>query len=204
MRTQFRIISALLIMTFSICHCSKVAKDTSGGDQASIINIRLVSYNVGVFMKATSQQVGISNVAEIITKMAPAAVALMELDSCTTRSQGVYQLQTLSEKIGGYSYHFTGTMPYYDGKYGLGILYGNNLEKVAEYSVLLAQEDGYETRGMSVVEFDNMVMASVHLDHKSMTANLHQAKTGTEWVNSRYGKSKIPVFLCGDFNVTPS
>ena len=54
-----------------------------------------------------------------------------------------------------------------------------------------------------VVETAAYVMAAVHLDHKNEEVRMAQARIVTENLCERYGRSRKPVFLCGDFNAVP-
>ena len=56
---------------------------------------------------------------------------------------------------------------------------------------------------MAVVETENCVFASVHLDHSKGDAKLDQVKTLNDWFATHYFSSQKPVFLAGDMNSTP-
>ena len=54
-----------------------------------------------------------------------------------------------------------------------------------------------------VIETPKYIFAACHLDHIGATARTVQARTITETLQARYGNSRKPVFLAGDFNATP-
>lgn len=158
----------------------------------------LISYNVGVFSKYMDNST--AEVARLILDNGADYVALNELDSCNRRHES-YQLAGLAAELGDWSYQFASAFPYAGGGYGNGVVTSRPVDD--GYRILLPKGDGSEQRSVAVVETAECVFASVHLDHKGQTAAYEQMKVVNEWFTSRYSGSKKPVFLCGDFNVTP-
>ena len=158
----------------------------------------LITYNVGAFSKYMDNSTG--EVAKLILDNGAAFVALNELDSCNRR-HGNYQLADLAANLGDWSYQFASAFPYAGGGYGNGVVTSRRIDD--GYSILLPKDDGSEQRSVAVVETSDCVFASVHLDHKGRTAALEQMAVVNEWFTNRYAGYPKPVFLCGDFNVTP-
>lgn len=158
----------------------------------------LITYNVGVFSKYMDNSTG--EVAKLILDNEATFVALNELDSCNRRHD-TYQLADLAANLGGWSYHFASAFPYAGGGYGNGVVTSKRIDK--GYGILLPKGDGSEQRSVAVVETSACVFASVHLDHKGQTAVLDQMAQVNEWFTTKYAGYSKPVFLCGDFNVTP-
>ena len=65
--------------------------------------IRLVSYNVGLFTKYTGKYTNtIDMVAKMMLELQADAVCLNELDSCTTRTNKIFQSYELAKKMGNW------------------------------------------------------------------------------------------------------
>lgn len=162
----------------------------------------LLTYNVGVFHKYTENSTPM--VAAMMHELNADIISMNELDSMTIRTGGHYQLEEFAAEMGeGWDFNYTRAMPYNGGAYGIGIATGPRFKINESYDISLGKYDGSENRAMSVVETDKLIYASVHLDHKSKSAQLQQAKNASEWLCERYKSTKKPVFLCGDFNALP-
>jgi endonuclease/exonuclease/phosphatase family metal-dependent hydrolase len=162
--------------------------------------LSLMSYNVGVFSKFEENTT--TDVARLILKEGASLVALNELDSCNGR-HSAFQVKDLAEALGqDWAYHFARAIPYKGGAYGNGVVSRKSVSSVNRIS--LPQEDGSEARSVAVVETEDCVFASTHLDHRSLDAAMAQMRTINEWFTTVYSGCSKPVFLCGDFNVLPS
>lgn len=161
--------------------------------------IRLVSYNVGIFNKYIADDYEL--VAEMVKEMEADVVCLNELDSCTNRTRKVFQAKRIAEQIGEWHYCFGPAIEYDDGKYGEGLI--TKQEPIKQYYIPLPQNIGAEARVLAVMEFEEYVVASTHLDHVSAQAREVQAKTISEEMIKRYGDSNKRVFLGGDMNAAP-
>ena len=162
-------------------------------------NLTLMSYNVGVFSKYMDNST--AGVAALIRENGAAFVGLNELDSCNRRHAN-YQVKDLAEELGeGWNFHYASAFPYAGGSYGNGIVCTQSIKN--RYRVVLPKGEGAEQRSMAVVETDDCVFAAAHLDHRSKEAALEQLRVATNWMTKVYGGAAKPVFLCGDFNVTP-
>ncbi len=160
---------------------------------------RLVSYNVGIFNKFLTDDYEF--IADMMKEVEADVVCLNELDSCTNRTRNVFQAKRIAEEMGGWSYCFGPAISYNGGKYGEGLM--AKQKPVDQYYIALPQSDGAEARVLAVMEFDDYVVASTHLDHVSGQARMEQAKVISEEMIKRYADSGKRVFLGGDMNCTP-
>ena len=181
---------AFMLLSLALLSCGK---------RRDPVTITLVSYNVGVFSKYVDNS--IPDVADVIRETGAAFVALNELDSCNRRHAN-FQLQDLAEAMGGWSYQFASAFPFADGAYGNGVL--SRYTVTARYQVDLPKSDGSEPRSIAVVETDDCVFASVHLDYVGELSQIHQVVALNDWFKAYYAGIRKPVFLCGDFNAEPN
>lgn len=161
--------------------------------------VRLVSYNVGVFNKYLSDDYQL--IADMMKEAEADVVCMNELDSVTTRTSQVYQLKHVSECLGNWHFCYGPAMDYKGGTYGEGIT--TKFTPIKQYYVPLEKGDGSEPRVLVVMEFEDFVVATTHLDHKGITAQKNQAERVTAVMLERYGNTKKPVFLGGDLNAKP-
>lgn len=160
---------------------------------------RLVSYNVGIFNKFITDDYEL--IAEMMKEVEADVVCLNELDSCTNRTRKVFQAKRIAEEMGNWSYCFGPAIPYDGGKYGEGLMAKE--EPIKQYYIPLPQNVGAEARVLAVMEFEDYVVASTHLDHKSAQARVEQAKVISEEMKRIYGDTDKRVFLGGDMNASP-
>ena len=164
-------------------------------------NLTLVQYSVGVFNKS-----GSDSMDEIVAMMKEAGadvLSLNELDSCTTRTGGVFQLGEFASKMGSWDYTFARAIDYKGGGYGIGLASDPRREVVGRDRFILDRGEGDEYRACAVQEFRHFVVLTTHLEHRHHATALAQAKAIDEWAAARYGISDKPVFLCGDLNSRP-
>ena len=162
----------------------------SGGKRRDPVTLTLVSYNVGVFSKYVDNS--IPDVADVIRETGASFVALNELDSCNRRHAN-FQLQDLAEAMGGWSYQFASAFPFADGAYGNGVI--TRYTVTARYQVDLPKSDGSEPRSVAVVETEDCVFASVHLDYVGELSQIHQVVALNDWFKAYYAGIRKPVFL---------
>ena len=163
-------------------------------------SFRLMTYNVGAFSKY--EESGIDEVARIISAQHPIAVALNEVDSVNVRHKED-QLALLSSALGDWQPHFGAAMVFLGGSYGNGVVVSPKCRIVRKCVIPLDRAGGSEPRSVAVVETDDFVFASCHLDFKSESAQLSQIEQLTAWFKDNYEGSRKPVFMCGDMNATP-
>lgn len=160
--------------------------------------LTLMTYNVGVFEKSGTNS--ISQVASIIKEVQSDIVSMNELDSCNLR-HGTFQLEEIANETGGLDFHFAQAFPFAEGAYGNGIISKSPI--TARHIIALPIGNGAEPRSVAVVETEDCVFASAHLDHIGEEARIEQAKAINEWFTEKYSGSRKPVILCGDMNDTP-
>lgn len=172
----------------------------AGCAQEKKVSLTLVQYNVGAFSKYDSSSVDV--IADAVKEMKADAVTLNEVDSCTVRTGGVDQLGAFAKSMGGWNHHYAAAMPYQGGAYGVGVASAPHLKVVRTDKVALPRLDGREPRAVSVVEYEDFVLASTHLD-LTLESQLGQIEVINHYMDSVYRDSAKPVFLGGDFNCEP-
>lgn len=191
------ILAGALIAAFSVS-CSQGLYPRKGKA------VRIATYNVGVFAKWDGS--GIPVTAALMNELAPDVIALQEMDSCANRTGSIYQAEAFAKAMGqdwGYAYA-PALKPFQGGAYGVAQVWNPAVKKqVSTFNVSLPKGKGSETRALVVVEYEDMVIASTHLDHRNDSSQLAQAMLVTDTLKAVYGASPKPVFLCGDFNAYP-
>ena len=140
--------------------------------------VRVVSYNVGVFTKSGYNKMNMA--ADMLGEMKADVAGIQELDSCVTRTGGVYQLAEFA------------------------IVSKKKFRILDSWFMTLDRGKGAEQRALNVVEFPKFVLATTHLDHKNDAAQLAQAKKISEVLMARYAGTHKVVILSGDFNAKPN
>ena len=171
-------------------------------------SVRLMTYNVGAFGKELEDSAPM--IARMIGELGAETVSLNELDSCNRR-HNIDQAQHLADELNAvaaaanhrqsWKGQFGRAMAYADGAYGCGIV--TKARIVDGFYIPLPKGAGSEPRVCVVIETPRYVYAACHLDHIGEEARLEQARVMTETLQARYGDSRKPVFLAGDFNDTP-
>ena len=110
----------------------------------------------------------------------------------------VFQLSLFADAL-GYDGHFARAFPFADGAYGNGTISAKPVLK--SYSVPLPKLEGSEPRSIAVIETEEMVFASTHLDFKA--SSKEQAVVLNDWFASHFSGYAKPVILCGDMNSRP-
>lgn len=138
----------LLTVTFAV-----VAQNQPGAPW----QVRVMCYNVQ-HCAGIKSDVDYDRTADVIFKQQADIVALQELDSITSRSEGLNQIDELAKRTLYYPV-FASAINYGGGKYGVGIL-----SRERPLSVSRIPLPGKEPRVLLVVELKNYVMACTHLD----------------------------------------
>lgn len=178
--------------------------DAAAGNPVKTDGVRrIAAYNVGVFSKYSDDSM--RDVVGMIRELDVDALAVCELDSCNLR-HGTFQLKDFAEIVSegespAWDYRYASAMQWNGGSYGIGVLARTAI--LDRFDIRLPKGEGHEPRMCLVVETSGYVMAAVHLDHKNEEVRMEQAKVLTEVLVNRYGRSRKPVFLCGDFNARP-
>ena len=119
--------------------------------------IRVMSYNVQ-HCAGIESDINYDRTADVIFKQQADVVALQELDSMTSRSEGLFQLGELAKRTLYYPV-FARAIDFGGGKYGVGIL-----TRERPLSIRRIPLPGREPRVLLVVELKDYVMACTHLD----------------------------------------
>ena len=160
---------------------------------ASFAQVRLMSYNIrnGVGMDDVRN---LDRTASVISRIAPDAVAVEEVDSVTGRSGGVYVLGALAEKLGMHA-TYSPAIDYDGGRYGIGLL--SRTEPLSVKRLPLPGRE--EERTILIAEFPEYVYCVTHL---SLTEADRDASLPII-IEAVKGFDK-PVFMAGDFNSQPN
>ena len=165
---------------------------------------RIVTYNVGIFGKWDLSSEAYT--AGLMDELKPDVIALQELDSCTTRTgQDRFQAKDFAAAMGqGWDYIYAAALKSYkEGSYGIGEVWNTDrLKAVKSFHIMLPKGECREERALAVVEYENMVVASTHLNGHASSLK-PSAEIITAEMKKLYGESDKPVFLCGDFNARP-
>lgn len=149
---------------------------------------RFLCYNVR-HCEGMDNVINYDRITKVISTLEPDFVALQELDSATTRSKGLNQVEVLAEKLGMHGY-FGATIPYREGKYGIGILSKEPAQNIHQYKL-----PGTEQRTLLIAEFNDFLIISVHLD-LTESHRVESVKIITEKIKALNKKA----YMAGDFN----
>lgn len=163
--------------------------------------IRIMAYNVLRFVYDKNDPYNYQTIANMVNEKDVDAVCVNELDSFTTRSNRDYQLEKFAKALGDWDFKFGTAMPHAGGSYGEGI--ATKERAVKKFSVALPKGVGAEPRVMVVMEMEDYVIATTHLDHVSAAAQIDQVKVMNDAIEEQYKDSDKPVFLAGDLNAMP-
>ena len=165
--------------------------------------IRIMTYNIyGARATSPANAADLDALAEVIRRQDPDFVTLNEVDVFTNRTgKDVHQARDLAAKL-GMEWHFSKAIARDGGEYGEGVT--TRKKAVNKFSVALPKGVGAEPRVLVVMEMEDYVICTSHLDHVSSEAQLGQVELITKTMKERYGDSGKPVFLGGDMNATPS
>ena len=153
--------------------------------------VNVMSYNVQ-HCAGVEMDINYDRTADIIWRQQPDVVALQELDSVTTRSEGLNQIEELARRTLYYPV-YASAIDYKGGKYGVGIL-----TRERPLSVTRTPLPGKEPRVLLVVELENYVMACAHLDlmEENRLASIPiLVREAKKW--------QKPFLIAGDWNDTP-
>ena len=162
------------------------------------VELTLVSYNVAALSHGGDRTDGI---VAFLKEVGADLVGLNELDSCNAR-HNVFQLEVLADRMGGWGCHFASAFPFAGGGYGNGVMSCKPL--IRTWTVALERGGGHEPRSPSVLETEDVVFASTHLDFGPPGApSYEQAVALHAWFKDHFAGYGKPVILCGDFNTDP-
>lgn len=164
--------------------------------------MRVMTYNIH-HGEGVDGRLDLERIAAVITNAAPDLVALQEVDNQTRRTGGVDQAAELGRLTGMHAV-FGKALDYQGGGYGLAVL-SRWPVSYHETHPLPSPEPG-EPRALLATKIEAgetgpvIWFASTHLDHRSETNRLAQARRIDQILSD---KGTEPVLLGGDFNARP-
>ena len=164
-------------------------------------NFTFMTYNVGKFRKYVDKlgHDSYPEVASIIRYYGADIVGLNEIGVTSTSNNQPERL--LAEMGNGWKYYFA---PAEGENYGNAVLASPSLKELNRTKVdMPCITEGYQSRSLAVVEYEDFVFCVTHLDHHSRKERAPQIKKINDWVKASYGKPDKPVILVGDMNATP-
>lgn len=191
-RMPWRVLPALLLITEPTAG--------TGGPEGNVVasdTLRVLAYNIhhGAGMDSV---LDLERIASVIRSVDPDLVALQEIDSVTTRTQGVDQAAELG-RLTGMQARYGRFMSYRGGAYGMAILSRWPIEATSN----LRLPDGEEPRTALSVTVrsptgQRLRFVGIHL-YRTEAERMAQAVA----LDSLLEGSDIPTVLAGDFNSTP-
>lgn len=136
----------------------------------------------------------IDRVVKVIKEQNPDVLALEEIDSVTTRSEGTYTLGILAERTHMHA-TYAPAINFQGGKYGIGML--SKEEPLSYHYYPLPGRE--EARTFLVVEFKDFIYCCTHL---SLTPE--DQELSLPIINKITADLKKPVFIAGDMNAHPT
>lgn len=202
MKRFLPVLTACAVLLFSSVSCGQTSSGLYPRNGRRVV--RIVSYNVGIFGKWDLSSEAYT--ASLMKELDPDVIALQELDSCTIRSGAErFQAQVFASAMGddwGH-YYAPALIPYQEGTYGIGQVWDKDRQEAVKcFKVKIPRVKAREDRALAVVEYEDMVVASTHLNGNPEDV-MPSVKLINETLKGLYGTSSKPVFLCGDFNARP-
>ncbi|MEP0712010.1 endonuclease/exonuclease/phosphatase family protein [Algoriphagus sp.] len=175
--------------------------------QNSATEFTVLTYNIYHGEKPDSLGTpNLDDIANLIILLQPEVVALQEVDSMTTRLEGIYgsKIDWVAElgKKTGYRSYFAKAMNYAEGGYGEGVL----VKKALNYKTqALPTPAGGEPRAAAWVKIElknrkELYFGATHLCHEFAENRLAQISAITAYADSL----PKPAFWVGDLNFDPT
>jgi endonuclease/exonuclease/phosphatase family metal-dependent hydrolase len=158
----------------------------------------VLAYNVH-HGEGMDDRLDLERIAALISEVDPDLVTLQEIDSVTSRTDGVDQAAELA-RLTGLRAVFGRFMPYQGGAYGMALLSRWPISESANHRL----PDGAEPRSAvtatvrSPTTGRGLRLVGIHF-YRTAVERLAQATT----LESLLGEDTIPTILAGDFNSTP-
>lgn len=177
---------------------------TQSGQRSNRHTLRVMTYNIHhANPPSKAGVIDLQAIARVINNAKPDLVALQEIDVHTERSgEEVDEARELA-KLTGMHFHFTRSLDYQGGEYGIAVL--SRFPLIDEASFHLPVEEGSkeEVRSICMIKIkipggDTVFFASTHLG-LSRATRLLQVKRMIRIVDSL----PHPLIIGGDFNARP-
>lgn len=172
-------------------------RHSSGGDHSE--TLRILAYNIH-HGEGMDDILDLERIARLIVDANPDVVALQEIDSVVTRTNGVDQARVLGE-LTGMSHVFGRFMEYQGGAYGMAVLSKWPIDEVHNYRL----PDGDEPRSSVTVTITSPAtgarvrLSDIHF-YRTEDERLAQATS----LLGHLADSDTPTILAGDFNSEPN
>lgn len=160
-----------------------------------------MTYNIHHGAPENSEVVNLANIAAVIKSSGAEVVALQEVDVNVARSGKVNQAAELA-KLLGMEYHFSKSIDYNGGEYGVAIL--SKYPMTNKRRELLPMPTAGEQRSIAVAtvtlpDGKSIEFASTHLD-----LNVPNRTAQAEFLNQLSTSLNKALFVGGDYNAIPS
>lgn len=191
------IVLLLAALTIGCSHTRQLA--------ATFAPLTVLSYNIHHGNPPSKPQgfIDLDTIMATIKASGAELIAIQELDSMTARSNRVYQLKVLAERLEMY-YHFERTIPYEGGAYGIGILSKYPLEEIKAYQLPAITGVPTEPRKLLVAKVKvnglPLYFGCTHIDFKNREVKMRQVQ---ECVRALASLKAQRLVIGGDFNATP-
>ena len=155
--------------------------------------VKMMSYNIhnGIGLDEVTDY---ARIGELIKQYAPDVVAIQEIDSATTRSEGKYVLGEIA-KVAEMKDYYAPAINFRGGKYGIGLLCKEEPIAISRHALPGREEQ----RALIIAEFPEYVFACTHL---SLTeADRDSSAVIITEIAKKYDK---PFYIAGDFNAEPT
>ncbi len=160
--------------------------------------VRVLTYNIH-HAEGMDEVLDLERIAALIEALEPDLVALQEIDSVTTRTEGVDQAAELG-RLTGLAHLFGSFMPYQGGAYGMALL--SRWPIAASQNLRLPDGDEPRTALSATVTSpqtgQSVRFVGIHF-YRTDDERLAQATRLEAYLES----DTIPTILAGDFNSTP-
>ncbi|MFT4605930.1 MAG: endonuclease/exonuclease/phosphatase family metal-dependent hydrolase [Rhodothermales bacterium] len=189
-----RLLPVLLILVLAAA-CGPEAGDTQG--TAPPDTLRILAYNIH-HAEGMDEVTDLNRIAALIREVNPDLVALQEVDSVVTRTNGVDQAAELG-RLTGLEPVFGRFMAYQGGAYGMSLL--SRLQIVESDNLRLPDGDEPRTSVSATVRTPNgrqLRFSGIHF-YRTEEERLAQATTLEEIL----AQGNLPEILAGDFNSEP-
>lgn len=168
-------------------------------------NYTFMTYNVGKFEKFKDElgHYSYPEAASIINHYGVDIVGLNEIECTRVLNIDLNnQPKILAAEIGtGWNHHF---FPAKDDDYGNAVVSSPELKAISTSKIdLPCVTEGYQTRALGIVEYEDFIFCVTHLDHHNRTNRAPQIVQINNWIQTNYGNSEKPIILVGDMNATP-
>ncbi|WP_437918685.1 endonuclease/exonuclease/phosphatase family protein [Sphingobacterium sp. LRF_L2] len=187
-------ISLAILLLLTITCCSSTEENELLQEKSKIV---MLTYNVHHGAPANSEVVNLEHIAAVIKQSNAELVALQEIDVNVPRSGNINQAEQLAELL-GMEYHFSKSIDYQGGEYGVAIL--SKYPLINKRRVELPMPIPGEKRSVALAtvrlpDGKTIEFGSTHLD-----LNVPNRTAQAEFLNGLSLTEAAPLFIGGDYN----